>query len=85
MNSKFLNNTLVNIKPDMTLSVFSGICLTRFNPITNSRLLNYTLVAIKNLLDYGIKVIVPSLANEKDLSYKLKDRYRLGITVSCIL
>ena len=46
LNSRFLNNTLVNINQDRTLSVFLGIWLTRYNLISNSRFLNNTLVNI---------------------------------------
>ena len=31
----------------------------------------------KTLLDYGIREIVPRVANERDLSHILKDGYRL--------
>ena len=34
---KVHKNTKVNINPDTTQSVFSGICLTRYNSIRNSR------------------------------------------------
>ena len=37
-----LNSRFLNIDPDMsmTLSVFSDICITRYNSISNSRILN---------------------------------------------
>ena len=34
---KYHMNTMANINPDMALSVFSVICLTRYNSIRNSR------------------------------------------------
>ena len=39
----------------------------------------------KTLLHYGNRLIVPHLANKRGPESILKDTYRLGITVSCIL
>ena len=35
--SRLITNTIININPDTTQSVFSGIGLTRYNSIRNSR------------------------------------------------
>ena len=82
------NNTLVNIKPDTTLPVFSGICLTRYNSITNYSVQQYVSqyqtgydsVSILRYLSYKIQLNQELHVAKKFLAYIYLPRYTLGLS-----
>ena len=61
LNLELINSIIININPDTTQSVFSGICLTRYNKDRfTGKLVGYSCISIGKLnnINFGFPVKV---------------------------